>query len=149
MNSVNIIGRLVKDPDIKKTDSGLSICDLRLAVDDIRSKEDRTDFFNVTVFGGQADLCERYLKKGFMTGVSGRIRSDVYTDSTGAKRYPIKLVAENVQFLQWPRRDEQAPAAKEEDVIETILSEKEEEIAEAIFAKDDDAAKAEEAAEAF
>ena len=94
MNSVSIIGRLVKDPEMKKTDDGMSVCDLRLAIDDTFSKEDRADFINVTVFGNQADVCERYLRKGFITGVSGHIRSDVYTDAEGARRYPVKLIAE-------------------------------------------------------
>ena len=113
MNNVSIIGRLVKDPEIKKTDEGKTICDLRIAVDDPFSKEDRSDFINVTVFGNQGDLCERYLRKGLMAGISGRIRSDVYTDSAGAKRYPVKLIAENVQFLQWPEREETRTEAAE------------------------------------
>jgi len=104
MNSVNIIGRLVRDPDVKRTDDGKTICDLRLAIDDTYSKEDRADFINVTVFGSQGGVCERYLRKGFLAGVSGHIRTDVYTDSEGVKRYPIKLVAERVKILQWPER---------------------------------------------
>ena len=116
MNSVNIIGRLVRDPEIKKTDEGLAICNLRIAVDDAHSKDDRADFINVTAFGIQANLCERYLRKGFITGVSGHIRSEVYTDSAGVKRYPVKVTAENVQFLQWPERDD-IPTLKAEDEI--------------------------------
>jgi len=104
MNSVNIIGRLVKDPDVKRTNDGLTICNLRLAIDDSFSKEDRADFVNVTVFGSQAGVCERYLRKGFIAGFSGHLRSEAYTDSAGVKKYPIKLVAERVQILQWPER---------------------------------------------
>ena len=126
MNSVNIIGRLVKDPDIKKKDDGLIICDLRLAVDDIRSKDDRADFINVTVFGVQAELCNRYLRKGFLTGVEGRFKSDVYTDSAGVKRYPIKLIAENIQFLQWPERTEQAEQTERTENAEQTMEEIEE-----------------------
>ena len=106
MNGVSIIGRLVKDPELRKTDDGKTICDLRLAIDDPFSKEDRSDFVNVTAFGNQAELCNRYLRKGFITGISGRIRSDVYTDGDGARRYPMKVIAENVQFLQFPERTE-------------------------------------------
>ena len=105
MNSVNMIGRLTKDPELKKNDDGLITCNLRIAVDDVYSKEDRADFINVTVFGGQAELAERYLKKGFMAGISGRIRSEAYTDAQGVKRYPIKVIATNVQFLV-PRSSE-------------------------------------------
>ena len=99
MNNVSIIGRLVKDPEIKRTNEGKAICDLRFAVDDPFSKEDRSDFINVTVFGNQGELCERYLRKGFLAGVSGRIRSDVYENPAGVKKYPVKIIAENVQFL--------------------------------------------------
>jgi len=107
MNNVNIIGRLVRDPEINRTEEGLTICNLRLAIDDTFSKEDRADFINVTVFGSQAEVCERYLRKGFIAGVSGRIRSDSYTDAEGVKKYPVKLVADRVQFLTWPERSEQ------------------------------------------
>ena len=104
MNSVNVIGRLTKDPELRTTDDGKKICSLRLAIDDTFSKEDRADFISVTVFGNQGENCERYLRKGFITGVQGRMRSDSYTDSEGVKRYPIKIVADRVQFLQWPER---------------------------------------------
>ena len=113
MNSVNIIGRLTKDPEITRTETGHTICDLRLAMSDYRSKEDRTDFITVTAFGNLANLCESYLRKGFMTGIDGHIRSDAYTDKDGVKRYPIKVIAENVQFLQWPEKGEGEAALKE------------------------------------
>ena len=124
MNSVSIIGRLVKDPETNKTEGGLTICNLRLAIDDTFSKEDRADFINVTVFGNQGDNCERYLRKGFIAGVSGRIRSEVYTDSEGVKRYPVKIIAERVQFLQWPERKEslknETSTAEKEEAAEDI-----------------------------
>ena len=109
MNSVNIIGRLTRDPEVKKTEEGRTICHLRIAVSDPYSKEDRADFISVSVFGNQGDACEKYLRKGFMAGVSGRIYSDAYTDADGIKRYPIRITAERVQFLQWPERKEAAP----------------------------------------
>ena len=102
MNNVSIIGRLVKDPEVKRTDDGKTICDLRFAIDDPFSKDDRSDFIKVTAFGNQGELCERYLRKGFIAGVSGRIRCDVYMNKEGVKKYPVKIIAENVQFLQWP-----------------------------------------------
>ena len=111
MNSVNFIGRLTHEPEVKKTGNGLSVCDLRFAIDDTHSKEDRSDFINVTVFGNQADVCERYLRKGFLAGVSGRIRSETYTGQDGVKRYPVKVVADRVQFVQWPDRNESKPQA--------------------------------------
>ncbi|GHU68482.1 hypothetical protein AGMMS49983_21200 [Clostridia bacterium] len=111
MNSINVIGRLTKDPEMRKTEEGRSICTLRLAIDDVFSKDDRADFISVTVFGNQGDNCERYLRKGFITGVQGRMRSDSYTDNDGIKRYPVKIIADRVQFLQWPERKERAATA--------------------------------------
>ncbi|MDR1572203.1 MAG: single-stranded DNA-binding protein [Clostridiales Family XIII bacterium] len=105
MNSVNIIGRLTRDPEMRKTDEGRSICTFTLAVDDVHSKDDRADFIRVTVFGNPGDLCEKYLRKGFLTGVTGRLRCDSYTDSEGIVRYPTNVIADNVRFLQWPERD--------------------------------------------
>ena len=114
MNSVNVIGRLTKDPEFRVTEDGKKICNLRLAIDDTFSKEDRADFISVTVFGNQGENCERYLRKGFITGVQGRMRSESYTDSEGVKRYPIKIMADRVQFLQWPERKSSAPENKDE-----------------------------------
>jgi single-strand DNA-binding protein len=105
MNSVNIIGRLTKDPEMKKFDEGRSLCTFTLAVDDIHAKDDRADFLRVSVFGNPGELCEKYLRKGFWAGVTGRLRTDTYTDSEGIVRYPVNVVAENVRFLQWPERD--------------------------------------------
>jgi single-strand DNA-binding protein len=105
MNSINLIGRLTKDPDMRKTNEGTTICMFTLAVDDTFAKDDRSDFIRVTVFGNQGDICERYLRKGFLTGVSGRLRTDQYTDSEGVKRYPVEVTADRVQFLQWPEKE--------------------------------------------
>jgi len=107
MNNVNLIGRLVADPELRKTESGTSVCNFRLAVDDTFSKEDRADFLNITAFGNQGSLCEKYLRKGFICGVSGSLRSDSYTDKEGVRRTPVTVTAERVQFLQWPERVQQ------------------------------------------
>ena len=106
MNNINLIGRLTRDPESKKTEEGRSICTFTLAVDDTWAKEDRADFLRVTVFGNQGDNCEKYLRKGFLAGVSGRVRCDTYVDSEGITRYPVSVIADRVQFLQWPERQE-------------------------------------------
>jgi single-strand DNA-binding protein len=131
MNNVNMIGRLTKDPEVRKTDGGRSICTFTLAVDDTFSKEDRADFIRCTVFGNQGDNCERYLRKGFLAGVSGRIRTDSYKDSDGVTRYPVNVVAERVQFLQWADKkevpakeaavaEEATPEAAEDEVLQEV-----------------------------
>ncbi|MDR2354950.1 MAG: single-stranded DNA-binding protein [Clostridiales Family XIII bacterium] len=110
MNSINVIGRLTKDPELRKLDEGRSLCTFTLAVDDVYSKDDRTDFLRVSAFGGLGDLCERYLRKGFWAGVTGKIRTDTYTDAEGVVRYPVKVIAENVRFMQWPERADEEGA---------------------------------------
>jgi single-strand DNA-binding protein len=90
------------DPELVGTDGDIKICSFTLVIDDIHSKEDRADFVRVAVYGTKADVCKTYLRKGFLAGVTGRIKSDVYTDSEGVIRYPVRVIADNVQFLQWP-----------------------------------------------
>jgi single-strand DNA-binding protein len=102
MNCVNLIGRLTKDPNVRRTDGNKTICSFTLAIDDLHAKEDRADFLRVKVFGRTGDLCEKYLRKGFLVGVTGHLRCDAYTDTNGVERYPVTVIAENVRFLQWP-----------------------------------------------
>jgi len=117
MNTANLIGRLTRDPELKKTTEGLSVCDFTLAVDDTFSREDRSDFIKVTVFGNQAETCEKYLRKGFLCGVSGHFRSDAYTDGEGIKRYPTKIIADRVQYLQFPDKSESRENAAREAAL--------------------------------
>ena len=112
MNNVNLIGRLTKDPELRKTDEGQSICTFNLAMDDTYSKEDRADFLQIKVFGLQAENCERYLRKGFIAGVQGRLRSDSYTDSEGVRRYPVTVICDRCQFLQWPEKEHEKDVSK-------------------------------------
>jgi single-strand DNA-binding protein len=115
MNNVTLIGRLTKDPELRKTTEGKSICNFNIAIDDIFSKEERADFIRVTAFGTQAENCGKYLRKGLLTGVEGRFRSDQYTDAEGIRRYPINIVASSVQFLQWPDKEQSRDEANRED----------------------------------
>lgn len=106
MNSINVIGRLTRDPEIRTTDQGKTICNFSLAIDDVQSKENRADFIRCTVFGTPGMNCKKFLRKGFLAGVSGRIRTDSYKDSGGIMRYPVSVTADRVQFIQWPEKKE-------------------------------------------
>jgi single-strand DNA-binding protein len=106
MNSVNLIGRITKDPEVRKDNDGKTVCTLTLAVDDTFSREDRADFIRIMVFGKQGENCEKYLRKGFLAGISGRLHSNSYTDSEGVRRYPVEVISDRVQFLQFPDRSE-------------------------------------------
>jgi single-strand DNA-binding protein len=102
MNNVILIGRLTKDPVMYKSEEGAAVCSFTLAIGNYLSKKDHTDYLRVKVFGAQANHCERYLKKGLMTAVNGRLRAEQYTDTEGIVRYPVDVIADRVEFLQWP-----------------------------------------------
>ena len=98
MNNVVLIGRLTKDVDSRQSADGKTIISMNLAVNR-PYKKDETDFFRVVVFGKSAENCEKYLKKGSMIGVQGRIQNNNYTTASGEKRYGTDIVANRVEFL--------------------------------------------------
>ncbi len=104
MNSVILIGRLTRDPETRHSGDGLAITRFSLAIDrPTKSKngERQADFPNIVVFGKQAENCEKYLSKGRLAAVQGRIQTGSYTNKDGNKVYTTEVVAERVQFLEW------------------------------------------------
>lgn len=104
MNNVTLIGRLTRDVDLRYT-SGTQMAVARFSVAIDRPKkpdgEKQTDFPNVVAFGKQAENCERFLGKGRLVGVQGRIQTGSYTNKNGDKVYTTEVVASNVEFLDW------------------------------------------------
>jgi len=105
INRVVLVGNLTKDPELRSTSGGTSVCKLRLAVNTRRKDEtgqwvDKPNYFDVTVWGNQAESCAQYLSKGRPVGVDGRLewREWDATDGSG-KRQAVEVVAESVQFL--------------------------------------------------
>jgi single-strand DNA-binding protein len=105
INRVIITGNLTKDPDHRTlSSSGNSVCSLRVACNGRRRNsegvwEDAPNFFDVTVWGAQADNCQKYLRKGRGVAIDGRLQWREWTDQQGNKRQSVDIVAENVQFL--------------------------------------------------
>ena len=102
LNRVVLVGRLAKDPQYKTLSTGTSFCSFTLAVQ--RTFRDRngtqgTDWIPVVVWGQTAENCNRYLSKGRMTAVSGRIQTRNYEKDDGSKVYVTEVVADEVQFL--------------------------------------------------
>lgn len=108
MNSVNIIGRLTKDPEIRYTRDQTAVATFTVAIDrPVRSgQEKKTDFPRVTVFGRQAENCERFLAKGRLVGVQGRIKTGSYEHKDGYTVYTTDIIADRVEFLEWGDRNE-------------------------------------------
>lgn len=104
MNSVVLIGRLTRDPEVRYTaGTQMAVCSFTVAIDrPVRAgAEKQTDFPRVIVFGKQAENCERFLAKGRLVGVQGRIQTGSYTNKDGATVYTTDVVADRVEFLEW------------------------------------------------
>lgn len=102
MNSVQLVGRLTRDPDVRYTDAGLSIARFQMAVDR-RFKSDGSptaDFPNCIAFGKTAEFIEKYFSKGMKIGVQGRIQTGSYTNQDGIKVYTTDVVIENCEFVE-------------------------------------------------
>ena len=104
MNSVILIGRLTRDPEVRYTASTqMAVATFTVAIDrPVRSGgEKQTDFPRVTVFGKQAENCEKYLAKGRLVGVQGRIQTGSYQNKEGVTVYTTDVIADRVEFLEY------------------------------------------------
>lgn len=102
MNTVILIGRLTRDPELRYIpQSETAVANFTLAVDRPMAKEKTADFIRVVAFGKTAELCERFLAKGRMVGVQGRIQTGQYKDKNGETRYTTEVYADRVEFLDW------------------------------------------------
>lgn len=102
MNSVNIIGRLTRDPELKKTQSGISVVKFTLAVNRSfrdESGETQADFISCIAWRTQADNLAKYMKQGSLIGIEGRIQTGSYETEQGI-RYTTDVVANNITFLE-------------------------------------------------
>lgn len=116
MNSINIVGRLTRDPERRSTTSGKTVTNFAVAVDkQFKPQGDgpTADFFNVTAWGNQGDYVANYLTKGRLVAVSGRMESRQY-DKDGTKVTAWELVADRVQGLDRPK-DDTRPASGNDD----------------------------------
>ncbi|MBQ5566173.1 MAG: single-stranded DNA-binding protein [Clostridia bacterium] len=99
MNNVTLIGRLTKDPDLKTTQSGLSVCRFTVAVDRPYSKEKQTDFINCLAWRQTADFICKYFTKGQRIALIGSIQTGSY-EKDGSKVYTTEVNVSNVEFCE-------------------------------------------------
>ena len=105
MNSVNIIGRLTRDPELRKTSNGKSVTNFCIAVN--RANEG-ADFIDCVAWSETADLAVKYLHKGSQIGVTGRLQTRTYDDKSGNSRKIVEVVIERMQFLCDPKKKEES-----------------------------------------
>ena len=126
MNSVHLIGRLTRDPELRYTTSQMAVATFSMAIDrpTRADREKETDFPRVTVFGKQAENCEKYLAKGMMTAVQGRLQTGSYTNKNGDKVFTTDVVAERVEFIEWkdakPRNEKTKAAFNDYDIPDSF-----------------------------
>lgn len=112
MNSVVLIGRLVKDPELKSVPgSSMSVANFTIAIDKGLTKEKKrefeeqgkptADFIRIVVWGKQAENCSQYLQKGRLVAIQGSIQSGQYKAPNGEVKYTTDVLASRVEFLEW------------------------------------------------
>lgn len=116
MNNVVLIGRLTKDIEIRKTDSGTSVADFALAVGRNYKQGDQkvTDFIPCTAWAGTADFIAKYFAKGVRMAVNGAIETSKYVDKDGNNRTSIRVKVSNAEFADGKRDSTPAPAEQAE-----------------------------------
>lgn len=105
LNKVMLIGNLTRDPELRYTPKGTAVADIGLAINrvwnnDSGERQEDTTFVDVTLWGRQAELAEKYLSKGRGAYIEGRLQLDTWEDKeSGKKRSKLKVVGETLQFL--------------------------------------------------
>jgi single-strand DNA-binding protein len=111
VNKIILVGRLVKDPEMKYTTSGQGVVNASIAVDrftkDAEGKKD-VDFFNLVAWRKQAEFMEKYLRKGRLVFIEGRMQSRRYTASDGSPRQTWEVIIDSVQGLDRAKEDGEA-----------------------------------------
>jgi single-strand DNA-binding protein len=110
LNRVTLVGRLTRDPELRQLPSGDGICSIRLAVSSRARSEDggwgdKSNYFDVTVFGRQAETAVQYLSKGRRIGVDGRLSWREWQAQDGTRRQSVEVIANDLFFLD-SRREE-------------------------------------------
>lgn len=115
LNRVVLIGNLTKDPELRHTPNGQSVTTLRIAVNERRKQDDEwkevAHFFDVVVWGRQAETSTDYLSKGRGVAIDGRLQSRSWETPEGQKRSAVEVVAERVVFLPSGEGGGSAPSA--------------------------------------
>ena len=113
LNSVNIMGNLTRDPELKTIPSGKSVCSLSIANNRIYSKNGErvteVSYFDIEVWGAVAENCAKYLKKGSGIIVEGRLRQDRW-EKDGKTQSRVRITANNIHFM--PRRTDDGGASR-------------------------------------
>ena len=113
MNKIILIGNLTRDPELRTTPNGITVCNFDIAVNDRRGRnqqngqQEQTQYFRITVWRQLGETCQRYLAKGRKVFVSGPLTARTYQANDGTTRVSLEVTADDVEFLS-SRNDEMA-----------------------------------------
>lgn len=110
LNAVSLVGRITKDPELRYTNTQKAVVSFSLAVErDFKdqSGNKQTDFFNIVAWGKTAEFISKYVSKGRLLAVNGRLETRNYTDKNGNKQYVTEIVASNVYALDSAKQQSQ------------------------------------------
>jgi single-strand DNA-binding protein len=107
INRVVLVGRLTRDPELRALPSGTSVCSMRIACNSSRRDPEgeyveRPNFFDVSVYGGQAESVSHYMRRGGRIAIDGRLEWREWESAEQQKRQAVSIVADTVQFLDPP-----------------------------------------------
>lgn len=110
VNKVILIGNVGADPEVRYLDGGVAVANLRLATTESYKnkngeKVEQTEWHNIVLWRGLAEIVEKYVKKGMRLYIEGRIRTRSWDDQNGVKRYTTEIYADNMQMLSFGRQD--------------------------------------------
>jgi len=130
MNSVNLVGRLVRDAELKYTTGGTAICELSIAVNERKKQGDEwvdvASFFDITLFGKRGEALQQYLGKGKQVGVSGRLQQQRWQNKEGQNRSKVVVIAENIDLLGGRDESQSRPQMSDTRVPDPIDEQQEE-----------------------
>lgn len=104
MNTVNLIGNLTREPEVRYNQNQLAVAKFSIAINTGYGDKERVDYPTIVVFGKQAENCEKYLTKGSKVGITGRLQTGSY-ERDGQKIYTTDVVAERVEFLSTQNKE--------------------------------------------
>ena len=115
-NLVVLTGRLTADPELKTTQSGISVTSFSIAVDRRyrAGEEKQTDFINIVAWRQSAEFVAKHFRKGNMIGIEGSIQTRKYTDKNGNNKVAFEVIANNVQFVDNKSDSSETPAEAQE-----------------------------------
>jgi single-strand DNA-binding protein len=127
INRVVLVGRLTREPELRALPSGASVCSLRLACNAIKREADgsygeRPAFFDVSVYGAQAESVSRFMSKGRQVAVDGRLDWREWETAEGQRRQAVSVVADTVQFLDAPGERAAEPAEGEDGELAGVAA---------------------------